>query len=165
MQGLRPRLTLERSVLLSTTLYWLWRLVGGDRDAMAGAFPAAVILPGMSVVTCRPFSTSHFQNVMSGAVWWSGIVGGVCATLNKTLCCLQRPVQVIGLMKYFSGSQKSLKNLPVALSPAPCRKSFQLEGSLRIRKQWCCVKLALKVGIGQLFFKVRGWRYEHVKVV
>lgn len=44
-------------------------------------------------------------------------------------------------------SQKSLKNSPVALSPAPFSQSFQLEGSLRIRKQGCCVKLALKADI------------------
>ena len=102
------RLTMERSVLLSTALYWLWRLAGGEGDALAGAFLAAVILPGMSVVTCRQVSTSCFQNGMSGTEWWSGIVGGVCAALIKTLCCLQRPVQVIGLMKYFSGTVRSL---------------------------------------------------------
>lgn len=102
------RLTMERSVLLSTALYWLWRLAGGEGNALAGAFLHAVILPGMSVVTCRPFSTSCFQNGMSGTEWCPGIVGGVCATLIKTLCCLQRPVQVIGLTKYFSGTVRSL---------------------------------------------------------
>lgn len=99
---------MERSMFLSTALYWPWRLAGGEGDALAGAFPAAVILPGMSVVTCRPFSTSRFQNGMSGTEWWPGIVGGVCATLIKTLCCFERPVQVIGLKKYFSGTVRSL---------------------------------------------------------